>query len=258
MLEKGKLLEMLQDITEIAKTQDGSLTQEEIQEYFHGMELTKEQMDAIYLYLAENKIKVKGFLYTPKAETEEEPADDKDSIYLTMYLEELSFIEPELPGEAEKLYLSLRDGEEAVKKRLTEIWLSRVVELARGYQNQGVFIEDLIQEGNIGLLSGISELSRRKEPADAEEYLKESVTKLMEDLIDENMNEDDLENAILGKSSLIHEASKMLAEDLGRVATLEELSEYTKIPVEEIGDILNLSLDAIKVGEGEHHHHHEL
>lgn len=259
MLEKGKFLEMLQDITEIAKTQGGSLSQEEIQEYFDGMELTKEQMDAIYLYLAENKITVKGFLYTPKKEEEEaasEPENDQDSIYLTMYLEELSFIETELPGEMEKLYLSLRGGEEAAQKRLTEIWLGRVVELARGYQNQGVFIEDLIQEGNIGLLSGISELLEHKETIDAEEYLKESIIKMMEDLIDENMGEDDLENTILGKSNLINEASKALAEDLGRVATIEELSEYTKIPVGEIGDILNLSLDAIKVGEGEHHHHH--
>ena len=43
---------------------------------------------------------------------------------------------------------------------------------------------------------------------------------------------------------------------MGRVATREELADYTKIPIEEIGDILNLSLDAVKVGEGEHHHHH--
>lgn len=260
MLEKGKFMEMLADIAEIAKTQGGSIEKEEIQEYFNGFTLSDEQMNAIYLYLAENKISVKGFLYTPSKETEpvaEEAAESKeDSIYLTMYLEDLDYIAPEEPGETERLYLKLRGGDKEAEKRLMEIWLRRVVELARGYQNQGVFIEDLIQEGNIGLLSGIAELSKYQGSIDAEEYLKESVTKLMENLIDDAMGEDDLENTILGKSNLINEASKALAEDLGRVATLEELSEYTKIPTEEIGDILNLSLDAIKVGEGEHDHDH--
>ena len=56
MLDKGKFLDMLGEIVEIAKTQEGSLSQEEIQEYFNGMELSKEHLDAIYAYLAENKI----------------------------------------------------------------------------------------------------------------------------------------------------------------------------------------------------------
>ena len=259
MLDKEKFLEMLGEIVEIAKTQDGSLTQEEIQEYFNGMELSKEHLDAIYAYLAENKISVKGFLYTPKEVEAEEKTEEKeapeDSVYLAMYLEELEGITPEESGETERLYLAMRGGDEVAQARLTEVWLGRVVELARGYQNQGVFLEDLIQEGNIGLLSGVKALLEREEHLDAEEYLKESVCQAMENLIDEAMGEDDLENAVLARTNLISEAAKALAEDLGRVATLEELSEYTKIPVGEIGDILNLSLDAVKIGEGEHHHH---
>lgn len=253
MLEKEKFLSMLGEIVEIAKTQGGSLSQEEIQEYFKGIELSKEHLDAIYAYLSENKITVKGFLYTPAQE--ETGEEEKDSVYLAMYLEDLERIAPEEPGEAERLYLALRSGEEAARARLTEVWLSKVVELARGYQNQGVFIEDLIQEGNIGLLSGLEALLKQQELLDAEEYLKESVCQYMENLIDDAMGKEDLENTVLAKTNLISEAAKKLAEDMGRVATLEELADYTKIPVEEIDDILNLSKDAVKVGQGEHHHH---
>lgn len=253
MLEKEKFLSMLGKIVEIAKTQGGSLSQEEIQEYFKGIELSKEHLDAIYAYLSENKITVKGFLYTPAQE--ETGEEEKDSVYLAMYLEDLERIAPEEPGEAERLYLALRSGEEAARARLTEVWLSKVVELARGYQNQGVFIEDLIQEGNIGLLSGLEALLKQQELLDAEEYLKESVCQYMENLIDDAMGKEDLENTVLAKTNLISEAAKKLAEDMGRVATLEELADYTKIPVEEIDDILNLSKDAVKVGQGEHHHH---
>lgn len=253
MLEKEKFLSMLGEIVEIAKTQGGSLSQEEIQEYFKGIELSKEHLDAIYAYLSENKITVKGFLYTPAQE--ETGEEEKDSVYLAMYLEDLERIAPEEPGEAERLYLALRSGEEAARARLTEVWFSKVVELARGYQNQGVFIEDLIQEGNIGLLSGLEALLKQQELLDAEEYLKESVCQYMENLIDDAMGKEDLENTVLAKTNLISEAAKKLAEDMGRVATLEELADYTKIPVEEIDDILNLSKDAVKVGQGEHHHH---
>lgn len=242
MQEKSKFLEMLAQLAKKAKMQGGILSQEEIQEYFGSMELSKEQMDAIYTYLTENRITVKGFCYIP-----EEKQMEEDSAYLTMYLEDLAYIKPEEPKEIQKLFLRLRSGEEAVKERLTEIWLRRIVELARGYQNQGVFIEDLIQEGNIGLLSGIEMLKAREELLDAEEYLREVICQCMENLIDEAMNAEDLESAVLAKTTLIHEASKVLAEDLDRIATLEELAEYTKIPAEEIADILNLSLDAVKV-----------
>lgn len=246
MQEKEKFLETLGAIVEIAKTQDGILTQEEIQEYFKGADLTKNQMDAIYAYLAENKIRVKGFFYASKEEREEpevsqgEDTRQKDSIYLKMYLEDLSFIEPELPGETERLYLRMRGGEETARERLVNVWLKKVVDLARDYQNQGVFLEDLVQEGNIGLLSGLENLLKIQEHLDAEEYLKEAVCQSMENLIDDSMEEDDLENIILARANLISQAARALEEDLGRPATLQELSEYTKIPLEEMDGLLKL------------------
>ena len=40
-----------------------------------------------------------------------------------------------------------------------------------------------------------------------------------------------------------------MAEDMGRVATVKELAEFTKLTEEEITDILQLSLDAVEVGK---------
>ena len=79
MLDKIKFLEMLTSIVEIAKTQENTLTQDEIKSYFNGMELEAEHYDHIYAYLAENQIKVKGFLYTPpKKETNYENEIDEN------------------------------------------------------------------------------------------------------------------------------------------------------------------------------------
>lgn len=264
MLDKGKFIEMLSSIVEIAKTQENTISQEEIKRYFSDMELEEAHYDHIYQYLSENNIKVKGFLYVPsqqqleqneQTDSEENKAtESKNSIYLNMYLQELADIEVLEEQEEIELIMELINGEESVKKRLTEGWLLKVVELAKNYKDKNVLIEDLIQEGNIGLLGGIESLFGKKESIDGALYLKESVIMAMENLIDESMTDDDWESAVLAKTNLISEAAKFLAEDLGRVATLKELSDYTKITEDEIKDILNLSLDAIKIGEGEKKH----
>lgn len=254
MLDKMKFLEMLTSIVEIAKTQENTLTQDEIKSYFNGMELEEEHYDYIYAYLAENQIKVKGFLYTPpvkEAENIEQPQSKEDSKFLKMYLEDLASLTRLTAGEEEVFLKQLISGEESVQKALMEHWLFKVVDIARTYEGKGVLLEDLIQEGNMGLLTGLQELLGRKDNMDGAEYLKESIEKAMIDYIDDLNDGDDWSNAVVAKTNLLSEAAKYLAEELGRVATIKELSEYTKISEEEIEDILMLSLDAIETGIGD-------
>jgi len=256
MLDKSKFLEMLTSIVEIARTQDNTLSQEEIKEYFKGMELEAEHYDHIYAFLAENQITVKGFLYTPPAEqlevsTEEEGEAKEDSKFLKMYLEDLESITRVSAGEEEVLLKQLISGEESAVKALTENWLFKVVDIARTFEGKGALLEDLIQEGNMGLLDGIQDLLGRKESIDGAEYLKESIERAMMDYIDELNDGDDWSNTVVAKMNLLSEAAKYLAEELGRVATIKELSEYTKMSEEEIEDILSLSLDAVETGTGD-------
>ena len=258
MLDKSKFLEMLASIVEIAGTQGNTLTQEEIKEYFKGMELEAEHYDHIYAFLAENQISVKGFLYTPPVQTEEESGageisleSKEDSKFLKMYLEDLDSITRISAGEEEVLLKQLISGEESAQGPLTENWLFKVVDIARTFVGKGALLEDLIQEGNMGLLDGIQDLLGRKDNIDGAEYLKESIEKAMMDYIDELNDGDDWSNTIVAKVNLLSEAAGYLAEELGRVATVKELSDYTKMSEEEINDILSLSLDAVETGTGD-------
>lgn len=254
MLDKAKFLELLSSIVEIARTQDNTLTQEEIKEYFNGLKLEAEHYDHIYAFLAENQIAVKGFFYNPPVEAEVEDGEDEnkeDSKFLKMYLEDLESITQVSQGEEEVLLKQLISGEESAQAPLTENWLFKVVDIARTFEGKGALLEDLIQEGNMGLLDGIQNLLGRKENIDGAEYLKESIEKAMMDYIDELNDGDDWSNTIVAKTNLLGEAAKYLAEELGRVATIKELSEFTKISEEEIEDILSLSLDAVETGTGD-------
>lgn len=49
---------------------------------------------------------------------------------------------------------------------------------------------------------------------------------------------------------LVYEAAKKLASEYGRVASISELSEYTKIPVNEIEDIIKFAGNTIETGDG--------
>lgn len=250
MLEKSKFMEMLAAITEVAKVQENHITKEEIQNYFEGMNIEESQYQHIYQYLGEHGVQIPGFVHKeyPKTEETEEVAKKEHPIALSIYMKELEEISGLNKEERISLFLALRDKDEQAKNRLIEGYLPVVVEIAKDYKDKGLPIEDLIQEGNLGLLQGLEEISTISNIEDADTFLQEHIKMAIAMVIDEEVGENDWETAVVAKTSLISEAAKVLAEDMGRVATIKELSDYTKIPIEEVKDILALSLDAVKVG----------
>lgn len=258
MLDQSKFMELLKEITEVANIQEKQITKEEIAEYFKGMDVTEEQFLAVYQYLGDNGIQVPGYAYHKIVEEKEEDAEQEEkkeepaqSVSHRLYLEELEDLELLTEEEKTRLFLAVRNGEEEAKMKLLEGYLPVVAALAEKYKNKGIPVEDLIQEGNIGLLQALDKVAEVAKVEDADTFLVESVRKSMVDAVDEEIGENDWESSVLAKSGLINEAAKYLAEDLGRVATLQELSEYTKMSEKEIEDIRKLSLDAIEVGKGE-------
>ena len=135
-----------------------------------------------------------------------------------------------------------------VSHRVVESHLQRVVTLATKYKNRGVPLEDLIQEGNLSLLLAVEELCGNSEVLDVKKELDRYVKSRMIELADEQMASKGMENTIVAKTNLIHEATKVLAEEWGRLATLEELADYTKMPEEEISMYVDLALDEIHIG----------
>ena len=74
----------------------------------------------------------------------------EDDNILSMYLKEINRI-PLLTREEEvDLARRVREGDETAKKKLVEGNLRFVVNVAKKYQNQGLPLIDLINEGNIG------------------------------------------------------------------------------------------------------------
>lgn len=265
MIEQSKLMEMLLSIKEVARVQQNVITKEEIKNYFKGEDIEDSQFAAIYQYLGENGIAIPGFIHveygTPEDEEEEleenttapskeageDEFDNEDSErpnVLSLYMEELGELKKVEKSEMTSLFASAKAGDAQAKNTLIEGYLSMVVEIANEYKDKGVWVEDLIQEGNIGLIQGIASLDTLEDMGDAEEFLRENIKMAICAMIDDS-GENDLEASMVSRASLIKEAVKAMTKDLGHAPSLEELANYTQVPVDEVKELLALAKDVM-------------
>lgn len=241
MIDQVKFLEMLKEIMEVARVQDNTITKQELEGLMGDVKLSDEQLESVYAYLAENKIEVAGFVYTPpKAEIpEEEKISEEDSIFLKMYKEDLQEVERLDENEKAALLKELLLGNEDVKERILNGYLHEVIKVVQKHKNKGVKVEDLIQEGNLGLMTALQNVPDSFD--EDSDFLVTAIEDAIIAAIDENSEDSSSENTIVAKANLIREAAKYLEEDLGRAPGFAELAEYTKISKDEIRDILNLA-----------------
>jgi RNA polymerase primary sigma factor len=87
-------------------------------------------------------------------------ARNRDS--LGSYMEEVSRVALLSPEEERALARRARDGDNEARNRLVEANLRFVIKIAKGYVNQGLPFQDLIQEGNIGLMEAIKRFDPEK------------------------------------------------------------------------------------------------
>jgi len=76
----------------------------------------------------------------------------RESLALEKYLQDISKIDMMTSEEEATLAARARAGDQEALERMTEANLRFVVSVAKQYQNQGLSLSDLINEGNVGLM----------------------------------------------------------------------------------------------------------
>lgn len=251
MINQNEFLKQLEDLLEYAKAKESKISKKEIQEYFSEMELNEEQLNLVYAYMAEHNVEVSGF----QEEKKEEKMTAEDSRYLKIYRKEINSLPVRDEEAMKEIYIRMSAGDESIKAVAVESHLKRVITIASKYKNRGVLLEDLIQEGNIALIEAVDRLCAMEEEVNHKKEIDRAIRAHLIQLVDEVQAESGMENTILAKTNLLHEATKVLAEDLGRLANIHELAEYTKMEEEEIAEFAELSLDKIEIGACHHEHH---
>lgn len=235
----------LQAVVEQAKDNGNCITREEVEEAFANQNLKEEQLELVLDYLIKHKIGIG------------EPVDldeyltDEDKNYLNAYLEELNALEKVSDGEKEAITMSAMAGDTEAQRRLIEIYIPQVVDVAKLYAGQGVFLEDLIGEGNLAVAMGVTQLGCLEHPSEAEGMLGKLMMDAMEEFITENVQAEDLDKKILEKVNAVSDKAKELAESLQRKVTARELAEETGVELEEILEAVRMSGENIEYIEKE-------
>ena len=139
-------------------------------------------------------------------------------------------------------------GDSDAQNRLIQIFLPQVVEISRLYAGQGVFLEDLIGEGNVALTMGVTMLGALEHAAEAQGMLGKMIMDGMEDFIAENAEEAKKSRKMAERINKVADKANELAEELHRQITVEELIDETGMSRKAIEDAIRMSgnkIDAI-------------
>lgn len=233
----------LEEVKQKAKAQNNCLSQAEVEAAFAPLSLTAGQMDMVYQYLKQSRIGIGE----PVDYEEYLDAEEKD--YLAAYLESLEAFAEVSEGEREAVTLSAMAGDPDAVSRLTELFLPEVVEIAKLYAGQGVYLEDLIGEGNVALSLGVTMLGALEHASEAQGMLARLIMDAMEDYIAEDAEEDRKDRKIADKVNKVADAANALYEELRRKVTVEELMAESGFSRKTIEDAVRMSGGKIEAME---------
>ena len=149
-------------------------------------------------------------------------------------------------GEKEALILSAMAGAADAQEKLIRVYLPQVVEISKLYSGQGVFLEDLIGEGNVALTIGVTLLGAQENAAQAEGVLIQMIMNAMEEMIAQTLKETDTDKKAAERVNQVADKARELAEELHRKVTIKELAEETGLSQKSIEDAMRISGFAIE------------
>ncbi|MEZ3507089.1 MAG: hypothetical protein K1W10_09160 [Lachnospiraceae bacterium] len=229
----------LEQVRKKAKEQGNCIAKEQVEEMFAPLALGEEQMNMVYDYLHQRKIGV-GEPVDLDAYLEPEERD-----YLDAYLEALQELPEVSDGEREAITLSAMAGDGDARNRLIQLYLPEVAEIAKLYAGQGVYLEDLIGEGNVAVTAGVTMLGALEHASEAQGMLGKMIMDAMEDYIAQNAEEVKKDQKILDKVNKVAKAADELYEELHRKVTVEEVMQESGLSRRAIEDAIRMSGDKI-------------
>src|SRR5512146_211891 len=166
------------------------------------------------------------------------PSFDEGS--LDQYLREISRY-PLIPQEEEvQLAQRIRLGEAEALDKLVRSNLRFVVSVAKKYQNQGVSLADLINEGNLGLIRAAHKFDETK----GIKFISYAVWWIRQAILQALAEQSRIVRVPLNRAGTLHRIGKRssaLLQELGREPTVEEIAEGMDISQEEVAKTLSIS-----------------
>lgn len=169
-------------------------------------------------------------------------ASQSDVNFLSMYLKEIDRIPLLSRDEEYELAKKASKGNLAARNKLVEANLRFVISIAKQYQNRGIPLSDLVNEGNIGLMTAVDKFDPDKGYhfiSYAVWWIRQAIMKALSDkvrMIRLPMNKNaDLMN--------MQKAKNHIEQETGETASAEDISRMTSMDESSINDLLSYSND---------------
>ncbi len=177
----------------------------------------------------------------------------RESLALDKYLNDIGKISMLNAEEEAEMARRIRGGDEQALERLTKANLRFVVSVAKQYQNQGLSLSDLINEGNVGLMKA----GKRFDETKGFKFISYAVWWIRQSILQAIVEYSRIVRLPLnkvGSYNKVNEAYLSFVQKFEREPTNEELAELLGMTAKEISNMLkgngrHLSVDAPLSGE---------
>ncbi len=165
---------------------------------------------------------------------------NRESQSLEKYLQEIGKVELITPEEEVKLAIRIKQGDQAALEKLTKANLRFVVSVAKQYQNQGLTLPDLINEGNLGLIKA----AQRFDETRGFKFISYAVWWIRQSILQALAEQSRIVRLPLNKVGLTNRISKafsQLEQEFEREPTPEELALLLDMDADEIAATLGVA-----------------
>ncbi len=150
-----------------------------------------------------------------------------------LYVREIGLTKLLTAKEEVQLARRIQKGDDSAREHMIKANLRLVVKIARDYENYGLPLLDLINEGNIGLMRAVEKFDPRKGAklsTYAAWWIKQSIRRALSD------QSKTIRIPVHATDKLLHirKAATKLEEELGREPTAEEISDELDIPAKQV------------------------
>ena len=165
---------------------------------------------------------------------------NRESQSLEKYLQEIGKVELISPEEEVRLAGLIKQGDQRALDRLTKANLRFVVSVAKQYQNQGLSLPDLINEGNLGLIKAAQRFDETK----GFKFISYAVWWIRQSILQAIAEQARIVRLPLNKVGLtnrIHKAFSQLEQEFEREPSSEELAELLNMELDEVESSLGIN-----------------
>lgn len=158
---------------------------------------------------------------------------NRDSASLDKYLQDISRLPMVTTEEEVALTIRIRNGDTIALKELVNANLRFVVSVAKQYQNQGVSLSDLVNEGNLGLIKAASRFDETR----GFKFISYAVWWIRQSIMQAISDQSRIVRIPLNKAGLLNKIKKAqgkLEQDLGRTPAISEISAFMEVEEKEL------------------------